>query len=315
MFTLEGFIAKAKENNIGVDAVMAIQDDAILGLHRFNGPIKHDVFSVAKTFTVSGIGAAIDEGLMTLDDKPTEYFKDILPADLDERWYDVTLENLITMCSGHAKPHFMVVDRVRLRGQKDPFPEDIMAEWLKFAFGCPMVYNAGEKFNYGNLAPYVAGRMLEKATGMTVLDWVYNKIWQPLGVEKPSWDTDNSGHTFPASDLLLDITDMIKIGQIYLGGGEYKGHRYLSKEWVENATRKHVDSAVINPGGYGIDEEAGYGFYIWMNHIEGSYRAYGREGQFVIVIPDKNAVIATQSMHHDVQQILDLVWEHIYPQL
>ena len=86
MFTLEGFIAKAKENNIGVDAVMAIQDDAILGLHRFNGPIKHDVFSVAKTFTVSGIGAAIDEGLMTLDDKPTEYFKDILPAK-EQKYY------------------------------------------------------------------------------------------------------------------------------------------------------------------------------------------------------------------------------------
>ncbi len=316
MFTLEGLIDDVKKNNIGLDAVMAIQDDVLLGLKRFNGPVKHNVFSVAKTHTVTGIGMAIDEGLLKLSDKPVDFFPEILPEDLDERWYDVTLENLLTMCSGHGKPHLMVIDRKRLRGEaEDPLPKEMQEEWLRFAFDCPMVYQPGEKFNYGNLAPYVAGRMLEKAVGKTLLDYLYEKMWQPLGVEKPVWETDQAGHTFPASDLYLDIVDMAKLGQIYLGMGEYRGRRYLSREWVENATRKHVDSNVINPAGYAKDEEMGYGFYIWENSLEGSYRAYGREGQFVIVIPDKNAVVATQAMHSNVQDVLDLVWEHIVPQL
>lgn len=93
------------------------------------------------------------------------------------------------------------------------------------------------------------------------------------------------------------------------------GQRYLSEEWVKMATFNHVDSTYINPGGYAKDEECGYGFYFWHNSYPDSYRAYGREGQFVIVLPDKNAVIATQSMHSNVQQILDVIWEEILPEL
>lgn len=50
-----------------------------------------------------------------------------------------------------------------------------------------------------------------------------------------------------------------------------------------------------------------------MNSVPSSYRAYGREGQFVIVLPESDAVIAVQAMHHDVQEILDLMWETILP--
>jgi len=87
---------------------------------------------------------------------------------------------------------------------------------------------------------------------------------------------------------------MAKLGQLYLSGGVYQGVRYLSEEWVKTATSKQVDSSSISPVGKAIDEEVGYGFYFWRNHgVPNSYRCYGREGQFIIVLPEKNAVIAT----------------------
>jgi len=317
MFSLEGFINKVRERNLNVDAVMAIKDGTILGLHRFTDTIIHNVFSVAKSHTATAIGFAIEEGKLSLTDKPADMFADILPADMDSRWKEVTLYNLLTMTSGHGKPHLMAVDRRKLRGEtEEKLPKEMMDEWLLFAFSCPMVYEPGEKFSYGNLAPYVAGRMLEKAVGMSIRDYLYEKFWGPIGMDKPQWDADLKGHTFAASDLYLDIVDMAKLGELYAGGGVYKGRRFLSEEWIKTAGSCHVASSHINPAGNAIDEEEGYGFYFWINHgAQNSYRCYGREGQFVIILPEKNAVIAVQAMNSDVQPLIDTVWEQILPQL
>lgn len=309
MLNLQNFSNSVKKQNINMDTVAVIKDGILLGLHRFSDTIEHNVFSVAKSHTATAIGLAIDEGKLSLTDRPVDFFRDILPENIDPKWKNVTLYHLLTMSTGHKDKHLMVADRKRLR-------EEGCKEWLTFAFTRPMPYEPGEKFAYGNLAPYVAGRMLEKAVGMTICDYLYEKMWKHMGVAKPRWDTDPAGHTFAASDLYLDIVDMAKLGELYASGGCYRGKRLLSEEWVKTAGSKHIDSCVLNPGGYGIDEEAGYGFYFWLNHApEGSYRCYGREGQFVIILPEKNAVIATQSMNSNVQPILDEVWKHILPQI
>lgn len=317
MLNLRDFINAVETNDLKVDAVMAVKDDVILGLHRFSDDVDHNVFSVAKSHLATAIGFAVDEGKLSLDDKPIETFADIVPGDIDPRWNDVTLYNLMTMTSGHGKPFLMASDRKKLRGEtKERLPETMMNEWLIFAFTCPMMYAPGKKFSYGNLAPYVAGRMLEKAVGMSVCDYLYEKFWKRVGTAKPRWDTDSKGHTFPASDLFLDIADMAKLGQLYASGGTYQGVRFLSEEWVKNAGAFHVPSSPINPAGDAIDEEAGYGLYFWRNHgDQNSYRCYGREAQFVLIMPDKKAVIAVQSMQHDVQPVMDAIWGHIFPQI
>lgn len=316
MFSLNSFIDKIISQNINMDSVMVIQNSEVIDMYRFTDNKIHNVFSVAKSFTSTAIGMAVGEGLLKLTDKPVEIFADLLPEDLDSRWNDVTLFHLLTMTPGHGAPHFMAADRRWLRGEtKKPVDERVKNEWLHFAFSCPMVYEPGEKFVYGNLAPYVAGRMLEKACGCSINDYLEERLWKPLGIRKPQWDTDVAGHTFPASDLYLDIEDMIKLGEIYLGMGKRDGRRYLSEDWVKLATTNQIASTYINPGGYAEDEEKGYGFYFWHNSYSGTYRAYGREGQFLIVLPRENAVIATQAMHSNGQQILDVVWEEILPQL
>lgn len=313
---LKGFIDRAEEKKINMDAVMVIQNDETLGIHRFTDHVVHNVFSVAKSFTSTAIGMAVEEGLLNLSDKPCDMFCDLMGESVDPRWKEVTLHHLLTMTSGHGRPFLMVSDRKWLKGETDrPVDEQTQKEWLRYAFSCPMKYKAGEKMSYGNLAPYVAGRMLEKVCGCSINDYLDHRLWQPLGVKKPRWDEDGSGYTFAASDLYLDIEDMIKLGQIYLGKGMFNGVRYLSEEWVNLATVSHVKSNPINPAGAARDEECGYGYYFWQNSYSGSYRAYGREGQFIIVIPDKHAVIATQAMHSDVQQIMDAIWEELVPQL
>lgn len=316
MISFRAFADAAKEAGIAMDAVMVMQDERILGLQRFTDTIFHNVFSIAKSFTVTAIGFAVEDGLLTPDAKPADFFSDLMGPGTDPRWQKITLRHLMTMTTGHGRPFLMSAERKMLKeGNHEGITPEMEKEWLIYAFTRPFAYEPGQHFAYGNLAPYVAGRMLEKAAGMTMLDYLYEKLWKPMGVEKPVWGTDPEGHTFPASDLFLDITDMCKLGQLYAAGGIFGGRRYLSEDWIRNVTARHVDSNVINPTGSAHDEEKGYGWYFWHNSVPGTYRAYGREGQFLIVIPEKNAVIATQAMHSDVQQVLDLVWEYIYPQV
>ena len=115
MINLECFITAVKEQNINMDAVAVIKDDCVLALHRFSDDTVHNVFSVAKSHTATAIGFAVDEGKLSLTDKPVDFFADILPADIDPRWNDVTLYNLLTMSTGHGAAHLMVVDRKMLR--------------------------------------------------------------------------------------------------------------------------------------------------------------------------------------------------------
>lgn len=313
---LNNFIKDAEIKRIPMDAVMVIQNGKEVAFHRFNDEIYHNVFSISKSFTSTAIGMAIEEGKLSLSDKPCDILADIIPENAEPYWKEITLYHLLTMSTGHRAAHMMVSDRDYLRGLTDqPLDEEMKNEWLLFAFTRPIFDKPGTKFCYGNLAPYVAGRMLEKAVGETVLDYTYHKLWEPLGVKKPRWDNDNSGHTFPASDLFLDIRDMIKLGQIYLGNGEFEGKRYLSEDWVKEAVKSHIPSDIINPAKVGKDETAGYGYYFWRNKHNNGYRAYGREGQFIIVLPEKNAVIAVTAMHSNVQEVLDLIWENIEPLL
>ncbi len=317
MFSLNAFLEAAEEKKIQMDAAMAVQGGTILGLARSSGEIEHNVFSVAKSYLSTAIGMAMDEGLLKFEDKPVDFFADILPDSLDERWNKVTLYNLLTMTTGHGEQLLMAKERRVLRGEVEGDPsitDQMKKEWMIYAFTRPMVYEPGQQFSYGNLAPYTAGRMVEKVTGMTVRDYLYEKLWKPMGYKKPEWKTDPQGHIFPPSDLFLDITNMAALGQIYLNKGVYKGHRYLSEDWVKAATSIQVPSVEINPCGPAADEGCGYGFYFWMNKGDG-FRAYGRESQFVLVLPKKDAVIVTQAMHSNCQEVLDLIWEYLEPQL
>lgn len=317
MGLLNELTLERKKRALNIDAACIIQKGDVTAVERYGGDRLHNVFSVSKSFTVTAVGICIDEGLLSLDSRPFEMFPESITDTADPRWSEVKLEHLLTMNTGHGKAWLMAKDREMLRGE-DPTrhasPED-MADWMRYAFRCPMVQHPGEKTCYGNLAPYVAGRMVEKVTGMTMRDFLYERLWKIQRVDRPRWDPDTSGHTFPASFLFLDIVDMTKLGQLYLNGGVWDGQRIVSESWTKTATSRHVDSYVISPTGIAEDEMYGYGYYFWMCRYPGIYRAYGREGQFVIVIPEKEAVIGIQSMHSDVQAVLDVVWDTVLPVL
>ncbi len=302
---MDDFIQRVKAEGLNVYGIRVIQDGNTVGSAQFADDIPYSVFSAAKSFMVTAVGIAVDDGLLALSDRPVDVFSDHLPDDLDERYGRLTLEHLLMMASGHGRALLMEKERLQLTER----------DWIRYTFEQPLVSDPGTKFQYSNASAYLAGVMVEKAAGATIQDYLYEKLFRPMGVPYPEWGKCPLGHTFTPTRLYLRIDDMAKLGLLYLNKGEWETGRILSAGWVEEATRKHIDSNHVTPAGPVEDEYCGYGYQFWMCRYPGVYRAFGREGQHIVVVPDRNAVVAVLAEEPKALAILEAVWDTVLPRL
>lgn len=296
------YVAKHDLNMLGIQV---IQNDQTVLKQMYQEDIPYSIFSAAKSVMTTLVGIAIDEGQLSLEDKPVDVFENHLPGNLQDGFNDLTLRNLLTMASGHGRAYLMEKERLELSE----------TDFIKYFFSQPLEYAPGEKFVYSNASAYIAGCMVENAVGAKLNDYAYEKLFRPMGIGRCEWLSCPMGHTFAPTRLYMHLSDIIKLGELYLGKGIYEGERLVSQSWVEQASTKKIDSAKISPSPSGEDELCGYGYQFWMTRFDGVYRAYGRRGQFIIVIPERNAVVATLADEPNVQGILDGIWETILPQL
>ncbi len=306
---LDGFVRKAEEKGIRLFAAQVISRGETLDRRHFDDEAFHNVYSAAKSVLSTGVGIALDRGLMGLGDRPADYFPEFMGPDPDPRWDRVTLRHLLTMTSGHGRSYMMEKQRREL--EKTP---EGRQDWLAHVFSLPMEYEPGSAFVYGNQCPYLAGRMLEKAVGADLETWLGQEVFDPLGLPRPRWEKDPFGHLIGATGLWMRVEDMAALGWLYADGGLWQGKRILSEGYIRAASSRQAPSRPISPGGGSREEEQGYGYWFWINEGEG-FRAYGRESQFILVLPETGAVIALQADHHDTPETLALIRETICPLL
>lgn len=302
---LDDFITVINQKGIRLHGVYVIQHGKLVAERYLTPDIARNIYSVSKSFMSTAVGILLDEGLLKMTDKPVDYFPRSLPDNLDDRYLQLTLQNLLTMTSGHARPILHEDERYSIKER----------DWIRFIFSQPLVSAPGEQFMYSNSSAYLAGCMAEKAAGIKLNDFLYERCLKYMGIPYPEWEECPMEHTFAASRLYLRLSDMAKLGVLYLNGGNYEGRRILSQEWVKSATSFKTASKRVSTYGTGEDENYGYGYQFWMCRYPGIFRAFGRRGQFVIVVPDKDAVIATSADENDEQSILNAVWENILPKL
>jgi hypothetical protein len=152
--------------------------------------------------------------------------------------------------------------------------------------------------------------IVQKATGATVLDYLKPRLFEPLGIERPVWESSPQGISAGGYGLSVRTEDIAKFGQLYLQKGEWHGKQLVPAAWVEAATARQTSNG-SNPKS---DWDQGYGYQFWRSR-HGAYRGDGAFGQFCIVLPDQDAVIAITSGVKDMQAVLNLVWEQLLPAL
>ncbi|MCA8953714.1 MAG: serine hydrolase [Planctomycetes bacterium] len=252
----------------------------------------HVMWSVSKSFTSTAVGLAIAEGKLTVEDRVLRWFPDSGPAEPAENLEAMRVRDLLTMTAGH-------------RVQFDPRQHrDIVAAFLRH----PVPFEPGTHFLYNTPASYMLSAIVQQATGETVLDYLTPRLFEPLGIEKPRWDTCALGRSLGGYGLFLTTEDLAKFGQLYLQRGVWNGQRILAEEWVAEATSRRVPT-----GGEGDSQWGqGYGYQFWRC-LDGAYRADGRDGQFCIVLPEQDAVVVLTAETADMGNEIGLVWRHLLP--
>ncbi len=255
----------------------------------------HLLYSLSKSFASTAAGFAAAEGLLDLDDPLVSYFPEFEADITDPRSRAIKLRHVAAMASGHREEMIEVAWRTD--------PEEPVRGFLL----SPPEEEPGSVFAYNQPCTYSLAAVVQRRAGMKLTEYLRPRLFDPLGIGEVGWMRDDAGRELGFSGLHVRTEDIAKLGQLYLQGGVWEGRRLLSEEWVREATRSQVDnSAETNP-----DWSQGYGFQFWMSRH--GYRGDGAYGQFCLVLPEQEAVIAITAATANMQGLLDAVWEHLLP--
>lgn len=288
------YIDALNRDNPGVEAVALWQDGEMKLVHRFVPSRPRLIYSHTKSFVSTAAGIAIDEGKLSLGTNVADLFPEYESVITDERVKNITLRHFLTMSSGFGGAFLMSANRRKGEG----FPD-----YIAYMLSKELKYDSGERFVYSNADTHLAGCMVQKAVGEPLLKYCYSKLFSKLDMGFPAWETDPDGTAFGGSGLYLDITEMMKLGILYLNNGDWNGEQIVSQEWIKLAGSKQIATGHTEPW------NSGYGFQFWtVGQREGAFRADGAYGQYSIVLPDKNAVLATQcSEYNNVAKFAELL--------
>ncbi|MBQ2826703.1 MAG: beta-lactamase family protein [Clostridia bacterium] len=271
-----------EEKNYNVYHFSAIINGEAENLHFGKSNPCQNSYSVAKAFVVTAVGLLYDKGLLSTDEKVTDILRKYLPKDMDERWELTTVHMALKHKIG-LPGGFLDIDCI----DANEFGRD----YLGYMLSHPLEYTPGEASKYTDGAYYLLARIVEEKAGMNITDFMWKEMFFDLGFREVAWSVCPMGHPMGATGLYVRSEDTVKLGQIYLEGGTYKGKRYISKEWAD----------IVPERGYELSR-TGRGL---------SFAKGGMRGQQLLVIPEKNMAVAWHAcMSSEIKrEIIDLCYE------
>jgi CubicO group peptidase (beta-lactamase class C family) len=253
---------------------------------------RHELYSLSKSFTSTAVGLAVAEGKISVDDEVLKFFPDDAPEEPSRNLKSMRISDLLRMSTGH---------------QSEP-PRRPDAVWTKTFLAHEVPHKPGTHFLYNTSATYMLSAIVQKATGETVLDYLRPRLFEPLGIENPTWGTSPQGVSLGGYGLSVRTEDIARFGQLYLQKGKWNGKQVVPQSWVDAATARQTSNG-SNPKS---DWDQGYGYQFWRSR-HGAYRGDGAFGQYCIVMPEQDAVVAITSGVRDMQAVLNLVWDKLLP--
>jgi hypothetical protein len=263
--------------------------------------LKHSMYSVSKSFTSTAIGFAVSEKLLRVDDKVISFFPEDLPDTLSAYLSELRVKDLLTMSVGQ---------------EPDPTGKVVTTDsnWIKAFLSLPIIHQPGTKFLYNTLATYMLSAIVQKVTGQRVIDYLKPRLFVPLQIQGVDWEVDPRGINTGGWGLRIKTEDMAKFGQLYLNKGNWNGKQILPRAWVEEATTIKIEQQpdFAQAKKDSSDWLQGYCYKFWRCR-HNAFRADGAYGQFIVIMPDQDAVIVITSETADMQDELNLVWQYLLP--
>ncbi|MFM8879276.1 MAG: serine hydrolase domain-containing protein, partial [Verrucomicrobiota bacterium] len=258
----------------------------------YDAETPHELFSLSKSFTSTAVGLAVAEGLLRVDDPVLRHLADDAPSSPGPNLRAMRVRDLLTMTSGHQ--------------DEPPVAPGLVSARSFLAH--PVPHKPGTHFKYNTPATFLQSALVQKVTGTNTAEYLRPRLFEPLGITGARWDTNFQGINLGGYGLRLRTEDIAKFGQLCLQRGVWQGRRVVPEAWVHQATSRQVSNG-SNPDS---DWEQGYGFQFWRCQ-HGAYRGDGAFGQFCVVLPAQDAVIAVTAGVGDMAGLLDRLWDTLLP--
>jgi CubicO group peptidase (beta-lactamase class C family) len=262
---------------------------------------RHLLYSLSKSFTSAAAGIAISEGLLDLDEPAISYFPE-LDADItDERSRSILVRHLASMSTGHT------FDTLEQAQRNDPL--DVVRGFLLL----PPERDPGTVFAYNQPATYTLATIIQKRSGLSLVDYLRPRLLDPLGIGQVGWQQYPAGRNIGFSGLFATTDAIARLGQLHLQRGSWLGEQLLPADWVDQASSRQIDTPLPFPDDptSGVGWQQGYGFQFWM--ARHGYRGDGAYGQFCVILPEQDAVVAITSQTDNMQETLDAIWRDLLP--
>ncbi|MET9317436.1 serine hydrolase domain-containing protein [Kribbella sp. NPDC003505] len=259
--------------------------------YRADGP--YMIYSLSKSLTSTALGLAVDEGLLRLDDRVVGFFPEL---DVDDpRTRSMRVRDLAAMSTGHR------AEMWRAAFEADP------VEPVRGFLRLPPDQDPGTLFAYNQPATYTLATILQRVTGSTLTEYLRPRLLEPIGAGAVSWQQYPAGRDVGFLGAFTTSDTILRLGALYLQRGLWGGRRVLPESWVAQATSRQV-STENEPH---PDWRQGYGFGFWMSRH--GFRGDGAYGQYSLVLPEQNAVVAYTGATVEMQSVLNLAWRHLLP--
>lgn len=292
------FLDAVNEEELELHSIMIVRNGHVVteGWWKpYEAENPHLLNSLSKSFTSTAIGLAEYEGLLSLDDLVISFFPELVTQEIESNMKELKIRHLLSMSTGHEQDTTFVMW------------ED-QSNWAKVFFEIPIKHEPGTHFLYNTGATYMLSAILERVSGHKLLDYLRPRLFDPLGIQDVPTISCPQGVHVGGFGMSMKTEDIAKFGQLYLQNGVWNGVRILPEAWIQAATSKQVSN--------GDDEHSdwsqGYGYQFWRCRHD-SYRGDGAFGQFCIVMPKQNVVIAMTAGLMEMQDVLELVWKHLLP--
>lgn len=261
--------------------------------------IRHGLQSHSKTYAATAVGIAYTEGLLKLDDRIIDIFKEEAPANPSENLKKLTVHHVLCMGCG--------MDTM-------PFPTD---HWIRDFLATPVNHVPGTTYMYNSTGSTLLGAIVRKLTGLGLQEYLKPRLFDKIGIDADNlrWICMPDGMEIGGGGLFATTEDNLRLMKLYADGGVWNGERILAADYVAKAISLQNQSATESKNNpEAKDNFVGYGYQIWMCRPKGVYRADGAMGQFSIVVPAKDMIIAiteNASGAHWAQKTLDVMWEFL----
>ncbi|MEQ7007437.1 serine hydrolase [Actinopolymorpha sp. B17G11] len=298
------FLDRVCEQGIELHSIMVVRHGHVVAegwWDPFTADRPHLLYSMSKSFTSIAVGLAVADGLVGLNDRVVDLLPDHVPDDVAPQVSELTVHHLLLMTTGHTED--VLEDAWALE------PLDLVRGFLRI----PPARPAGTVHAYNNPTTYVLARIVEHVTGRPLPEMLDERLFRPMGIGPGEWDRDITGHAFGFHGLHLTTEAAAAFGELLLRRGQWNGHQVVPRGWLDLATRRHIPTLQFEDGTRAPDWLQGYGYQFWMSRH--GYRADGAMGQFCLVVPEADVVVAMTAATTSMQSPLDAVWECLLPAL